>query len=93
MTRENESVRLTPSMIPDIPNYNVKKPSFFTKWEQLPSPEEVQAQAKAQHLAGINPDRRKDYSPHTFHTRPPPVLFEEMNMFIKWGTSLKISEA
>ncbi|PYH34912.1 phosphotransferase family protein [Aspergillus neoniger CBS 115656] len=93
MTSKNKSVRLTPSMIPDLPNYDVKESSFFTKWEQLPTPEEVQAQAKAQHLAGINPDRRKDYSTDSFHTRPPPVLFEEMNMFVKWGKSLKISEA
>ncbi|PYH72624.1 phosphotransferase family protein [Aspergillus vadensis CBS 113365] len=93
MTRENKSVQLTPSMIPDLSNYNVKESSFFTRWEQLPSPEEVRAQAKAQHLAGINPDRRKDYSTDSFHTRPPPVLFEVLNLLVKWGMSLKISEA
>lgn len=27
------------------------------------------------------------------YVRPPPVLFENMGLFIKWGSTVKISEA
>lgn len=80
-------------MIPNSPNFDVKDSSFFRQWRKLPSPEEVKAQAECQHLAGVNPDHRKDYSFAMPHIRPPPVVFENMGLFVKWGSSVKISEA
>lgn len=50
--------KLTPSEIPDPSNFEVMNLSFFAKCSHLPSPAEVRAQAKAEHLAGINPDER-----------------------------------
>ncbi|KNG89484.1 hypothetical protein ANOM_002282 [Aspergillus nomiae NRRL 13137] len=63
------------------------------KWSQLPSPEEVRAQGDAQHLLGINPDKRKVYYPDPPYVSPPPVLFENMRLFVKWGSSVRVSEA
>ena len=82
-------------MIPNSPNFDVKDSSFFRQWHELPSPKEVkaQAQAKHQHLAGVGPDTRKGYSVAMPHVRPPPVIFEDMGLFIKWGSSVNIPEA
>lgn len=91
MTTKQKRIQLTPSEIPNSPNFDVKDSSFFTKWSHLPSPEGVRAQAKAQHLAGINPDKRKVYN--GFHVTPPPVLFEDMGPFVKWGIDTQLSEA
>lgn len=93
MINNGGPVWLTPSMIPNSPNFDVKDSSFFRRWRELPSPEEVKAQAECQHLAGVNPDHRKDYSLAMPHIRPPPVVFEDMGLFVKWGWSVKISEA
>lgn len=93
MTTKQKRIQLTPSEIPNSPNFDVKDSSFFTKWSHLPSPEEVRAQAKAQHLARINPDERKAYSMDGLHVRPPSVLFEHMGLLVKWGTDARLSEA
>ncbi|RJE17504.1 Phosphotransferase enzyme family [Aspergillus sclerotialis] len=53
MTREGEPVRLTPSKIPRSLSFVVEESSFFQKWDRLPSPNEVQARAKMQHLTGV----------------------------------------
>ncbi|KAK2800951.1 hypothetical protein FQN50_007926 [Emmonsiellopsis sp. PD_5] len=90
---QKEPVRLTPSMIPTSPNFDVEDSQFFKKWTQLPSPEEVRAQAKVQHAAGVTLDNRKNFSLTGPHVRPPPVLFEHLGLFVKWGTATKISEA
>ncbi|PYH53741.1 uncharacterized protein BO96DRAFT_481252 [Aspergillus niger CBS 101883] len=50
MAHGYKGVRLTPLMVPDFHDCKVKESSFFTRWQHLPSPKEVQAQAKAQHL-------------------------------------------
>ncbi|KAH8692208.1 hypothetical protein BGW36DRAFT_464748 [Talaromyces proteolyticus] len=60
---------------------------------QLPSPKEVQAQAKSQYLIGVNPDSRRTFQTTAPYVRPPPVLFEHMNLLVKWGSAVKISEA
>ena len=94
MPDREERVRLTESMIPSSLNFDVKDSSFFRKWSQLPSPEEVCARAQIQHLTGVNPDPRKTLSIDGVSLRkPPPVLFEEMELFIKWGVDARISEA
>ncbi|GFN10868.1 phosphotransferase enzyme family protein [Aspergillus tubingensis] len=72
-----ESVRLTPSMIPDLPNYDVKESSFFTKWEQLPSPKEVQATSRKS-LSTIEP------SASTTCTKQAP--FPTVRQFHDWFT-------
>lgn len=86
-------VRFTPLMIPDSPNFDVKDSSFFRKWRELPSPKDVQVQAESQHLAGVNPDHRRIHSMTPPHLNPPPVVFEDMGLFVKWGSSARISEA
>lgn len=93
MANNRGPVRLTPSMIPNSPNFDVKDSSFFRQWRELPSPEVVKARAKHQHLAGVGPDPRKVYSVAMPHVRPLPVVFEDMGLFIKWGSSVNISEA
>lgn len=93
MTCEGEHIQLTPSKVPCSPSFVVQDSSFFQQWDQLPSPSEVQARAKAQYLAGIHPDPRRVHWTAASHARPPPVVFEEMNLFVKWGSWTKISEA
>ncbi|KAL2217267.1 kinase-like domain-containing protein [Thermoascus aurantiacus ATCC 26904] len=77
-------VRLTPSMLPSNPNEDFRDSSFHQQ-SQLPSPDEVRAQAQAQHRAGINPDRRKVLCSESPHWSPPPVVFESLGLFVKWG--------
>ncbi|KAF4206480.1 hypothetical protein CNMCM8927_004874 [Aspergillus lentulus] len=81
-------------MIPNSPNFDVRDSSFFRKWDELPSPKDVQAQAEAQRLAGINPNPRRDYqSAVPYFIKPQPAVFEDMNLLVKWGRTENISEA
>lgn len=95
MTCEREPVRLTQWKIPNSLSFVVEDSSFFQKWDRLPSPNEVQARARTQHqhLAGGYPNQNKVHSMTTPYVRPPPVIFEEMGLFVKWGSSVQISEA
>ncbi|KAH3450965.1 hypothetical protein KXX05_009365, partial [Aspergillus fumigatus] len=95
MTCEREPVRLTQWKIPNSLSFVVEDSSFFQKWDRLPSPNEVQARARTQHqhLAGGYPNQNKVHSMATPYVRPPPVIFEEMGLFVKWGSSVQISEA
>ncbi|PLB48406.1 hypothetical protein P170DRAFT_438054 [Aspergillus steynii IBT 23096] len=93
MVDNDGPVRLTPSMIPNFNNFDVKDSSFFRQWRELPSPKEVKAQAEYQHRAGVGPDPRTDYSIPIPYVRPPPVVFEDMGLLIKWGRYVGISEA
>ncbi|PKX91188.1 uncharacterized protein P174DRAFT_376583 [Aspergillus novofumigatus IBT 16806] len=94
MANSKGPIRLTPSMIPNSPNFDVKDSSFFQKYQELPSPEDVQAQAEAQRLAGFNPNPRKDYqSAVPYFIKPQPAVFENMNLLVKWGLTEHISEA
>lgn len=93
MTREGERIRLLQSIIPNTLNFIVEESSFFEKWDRLPSPNEVQARAKAQHLARGCPDRSQTHSIAAPYVRPPPAIFEELGLFVKWGSSVQPSEA
>jgi hypothetical protein len=87
-----DRVQLTPQMIPKSVNFDVKDSSLFKKFCALPSPEEVRAQAIAQYLAGIRPDERRTLSDDYPHWLPP-VTFEDLGLFVKCGTNVRISEA
>lgn len=95
MTREGEGerVQVTQSKIPSSPSFVVEESSFFRKWDRLPSPTEVQARAKTQQAAGVYPDPRRIDSMAAPYVRPPPAVFEEMGLFVKWGSSVQLSEA
>ncbi|EDP53281.1 hypothetical protein ACP6JD_005091 [Aspergillus fumigatus] len=95
MTCEGEPVRLTQWKIPNSLNFVVEDSSFFQEWDRLPSPNEVQARARTQHqhLAGEYSNQNKVRSMAIPYVRPPPVIFEEMGLFVKWGSSVQISEA
>ncbi|GFF48390.1 hypothetical protein IFM58399_08288 [Aspergillus lentulus] len=94
MANNEGPIRLTPSMIPNSPNFDVRDSSFFRKWDELPSPKDVQAQAEAQRLAGFNPNPRRDYqSAVPYFIKPQPAVFEDLNLLVKWGRTENISEA
>lgn len=93
MDGETQSIRLKPSILPHDINFDVKDSSFFFKWDELPSPQRVQAQAKAHHLAGFTIDPRRQHTLTGPFARPPPVVFEDMGLLVKWGISTSITEA
>lgn len=86
------SVSLTLSMIPTDANFDVQHSSFFQRQSQLPSPQTVRSQARAQHLAGISWDKRMTFSLAGPNENPPPASFESMGLFVKWGSGVKIAE-
>lgn len=87
---QNRHVRLTPSMIPDASNFDAKDSSFFDKWSQLPPPIQVREKAKTQ-VTSL--DNRKVLSYAGRHIRPPPAVFEDMGLVVKWGVAVGIPEA
>lgn len=89
----NMGVRLTPSMLPDASNFAAKDSSFFKKWTELPPPEQVREKSKAQWLPGTSLDRRRAFSYGWRHIRPPPAVFENMGLVVKWGGEVGIAEA
>lgn len=90
---QNERVRLTPSMIPDACNFDAKDSSFFNKWSELPSPEEVRKTTEDQWIAGISLDKRKNLTYAGRYMRPPLAVFEHMGLVVKWGVLVNIHEA
>lgn len=85
--------RLTPSMIPDLPDFVVKESSFFNKWRVLPSPKQVREKATAQWVAGTALDKRKVLTYGGKHEKPPLAVFEDLGLVVKWGVQVMISEA
>ncbi|OAX84788.1 hypothetical protein ACJ72_00841 [Emergomyces africanus] len=79
-------------MLPNRPNEDFWQSSFFKKWPQLPSPEDVRAQARAQYQAGSAPDGRKTFGDTGPQWNPPPASFESMGLFVKWGANIMIAE-
>ncbi|KAJ5969962.1 hypothetical protein N7501_006210 [Penicillium viridicatum] len=90
---QNERVRLTPSMIPDACNFDAKDSSFFNKWRELPSPEEVRRTTEEQWIAGTSLDKRKNLTHAGRNMRPPLAVFEHMGLVVKWGVLVNIHEA
>lgn len=89
---KQELLLLTPSMVPRSANFDAKESQYFKKFTNLPSPEEVRKQAKAQHLSGICPDKTKSFLMAGPHVRPPPVILKDLGLFVKWGSAVRISE-
>jgi hypothetical protein len=81
------------SDVPNDSNIDFKNSAYFTSWERLPTPTEVRAEALAQHLAGKVTDSRKSFYPDETYWDPPPVLFHERNLWVKWGPEARLSEA
>lgn len=76
-------------MLPHDLNADFEDSTFFkTKSQTLPSPEEVVIAARAPGPPGS----KKNPDPLTFNRNPPPVVFESMNLVVKWGTNVSISE-
>ncbi|PLB48825.1 kinase-like protein [Aspergillus steynii IBT 23096] len=86
-------VRLTPSMLPEASNFDAKDSSFFNNWSELPSPSQVREMAKAQWASGTSLDKRKSILYGGRHMRPPPALFEDMGLVVKWGVEVALAEA
>ncbi|KOS47034.1 hypothetical protein ACN38_g1999 [Penicillium nordicum] len=85
---QNELVRLTPSMIPDACNFDAKDSSFFNRWSELPSPEEVRKTTEDHSL-----DNRKNLTYAGRHMKPPLAVFDHMGLVVKWGVLVNIHEA
>lgn len=85
--------RLTPSIIPDAFNFDAKDSSWFNKWSELPHPTQVPEKPKAQWDARTSLDKRKALSYGGRHMRPPPAVFKDMDLVIKWGIEVIIPEA
>ncbi|KLJ07850.1 hypothetical protein EMPG_16680 [Blastomyces silverae] len=79
-------------MLPNSPNEDFRQSSFFKTWPQLPSPEGVRAQARAQYLAGSGLDKRKTFGARGPQWNPPPATFASMGLFVKWGADVRITE-
>ncbi|OAX82368.1 hypothetical protein ACJ72_03285 [Emergomyces africanus] len=81
-------------MLPNSPNEEFRQSSFFKTWPQLPSPEDVRAQARAQYLAGSGLDKRKTFGKilEGPQWNPPPAAFPSMGLFVKWGSNITIAE-
>ncbi|KXG50572.1 Aminoglycoside phosphotransferase [Penicillium griseofulvum] len=88
---QHERPILTPSMIPKSTNFDAKDSQFFKKFASLPSPEEVRKQSKSQYLETY-PDDREAFSMTWYRMRPPPVIFKDLGLFVKWGSEMRISE-
>lgn len=84
--------------MPSIPvslDWAIPDSSYLREWGQLPSPGEVRANAKAQYLAGDTLSSRNTFviDQKGPQGRPPPAVFRDKNLFVKWGAGVRISEA
>lgn len=80
-------------MIPDTFNFDAEVSLFFKKWNKLPPSEQVREKTKAQWLSGTSLDKRRALSYGGRHMRPPPAVFEDMDLVVKWGVLVEASEA
>ncbi|PVH91944.1 kinase-like protein [Periconia macrospinosa] len=88
-----EDVYISPKDIPTAQNYDVRTSSFFQDHEELPTPEEVRSRARTQYLSGKLWGWKGRRVTDGYNGRPVPAVFEEMNLFVKWGCEVEISEA
>ncbi|KAF2280463.1 kinase-like protein [Westerdykella ornata] len=77
---------------PKAANFDVRPSSFFQHHDQLPSPEEVRSRARAQYSAGTYWGWRTGGVKERYNRRPTPAVFEEMSLFVKWGSEIKVIE-
>lgn len=75
-------------MIPDACNFDAKDSSFFNRWSELPSPEEVRKTTEDHSL-----DNRKNLTYAGRHMKPPLAVFDHMGLVVKWGVLVNIHEA
>jgi hypothetical protein len=83
---------LTPSMIPNSSNFDAKDSQYFKEFTNLPSPEEVRKQARAEQLAGTSLDKRRRLHEGGIQWRAPVVVFQELSLLVKWGGEMTIAE-
>ena len=74
--------------IPGELNVDIRDSTFFQKWDQLPSIEDVRS-ASMEKYSQAFPGRPITES---FYGKPPFVSFNDKNVFVKWGTMALISE-
>ncbi|EEH34456.2 phosphotransferase enzyme family protein [Paracoccidioides lutzii Pb01] len=79
-------------MLPNHSDEDFRQSSFFKTWPQLPSPEDIRAQARAQYLAGSSLDKRKVFEDTDPQWNPSPNAFASMGFFVKWGSNITIAE-
>jgi hypothetical protein len=92
LTKLSVPIVLGLSTIPSGANFDVQDSSFFQKYGQLPSPQTVRSEARAQHFAGTSVDKRKQFNLTGSNYKPPPVVFEKMGLFVKWGSLVRVAE-
>ncbi|KAJ8111283.1 hypothetical protein OPT61_g6090 [Boeremia exigua] len=78
--------------VPKDANFDVQSSTFFRSYDQLPSPDEVRLQARTQYLAGTNWGNKRRGVSTGYNARPSPAVFESMNLFVKWGSEMRIEE-
>ncbi|KAF2122620.1 kinase-like domain-containing protein [Lophiotrema nucula] len=88
-----KSAVITPADVPKAANFDVRTSSFFQHHDQLPSPEEVRSRARAQYLASTHWGWKTRDVSQGYNARPVPAVFEDMSLFVKWGSAVKITEA
>ena len=89
---KKHNTTISSSTVPTESNFDVQHSLFFQRCNELPSPQTVREQARAQHLAGTKTDKRKTFRLAGPNVHPPPVLFESLGLFVKWGTGVRIAE-
>ena len=90
----NAPIRQMPS-IPVPRDWVLPASSYLREWGQLPSPNEVRANAKAQYLTGNTLSSRNAFEINQKgpQDRPPPAVFQDKNLLVKWGAGVNVSEA
>jgi aminoglycoside phosphotransferase len=90
-----KAVNITPADVPTSVNFDVRSSSFFQYHSQLPSPEEVRSRARAQYLADTHWGWKTRGVATGYNAHPTPAVFEFENilLFVKWGSDVRISEA
>ncbi|ORY09386.1 phosphotransferase enzyme family protein [Clohesyomyces aquaticus] len=78
--------------VPLDENFDVCSSSFFQRFKQLPSPDEVRSHARDQYLAGTNWGNNRRRVVTGYNARPAPSVFKSMGVFVKWGSDMRIAE-
>ena len=65
---------------------------LFQHHDERPSPKEVRSRARAQYLTSTHWGWKRRGVSEDCNARPAPAAFEEMSLFVKWGSSVRITE-